>query len=50
MDNFDAMRLYEQLGYRRLDGRVIDRWWRLADDGSREEVEDLSWLMVKSVR
>ena len=49
VDNVDAIRLYEQLGYHRLADRVVDRWWRLSDDGSREEVEELSWLMVKRV-
>ena len=49
VDNVDAIRLYEQLGYHRLADRVVDRWWRLSDDGSREEVEELSWLMVKWV-
>ena len=33
------------------DGDVItDRWSRVADDGSSEEVEEVSWIMVKRLQ
>jgi ribosomal protein S18 acetylase RimI-like enzyme len=48
--NTAAIRLYERLGYRN-DGDVItDRWSRVADDGSSEEVEEVSWIMVKRLQ
>jgi ribosomal protein S18 acetylase RimI-like enzyme len=48
--NTAAIRLYERLGYR-SDGDVItDRWSKVADDGSREEVEEVSWVMVKRLQ
>ena len=46
-ENIDAIRLYERLGYRREDDPIIDRWCRLTENGTREEVEDLSYVMVK---
>ena len=45
----DALRLYERRGYQRLGSPVPTRWTRLADDGSCEQVEDLSWTMTKRV-
>ncbi len=48
--NTAAIRLYERLGYR-SDGDVItDRWSRIADDGSSEEVGEVSWVMVKRLQ
>ena len=46
LQNPDALRLYERLGYRRTGERVVDRWTRLADDGDVDQVEDLSWVMT----
>ena len=46
-ENADAVRLYEHLGYQREGEPIIDRWTRLDDDGNREQVEELSWVMVK---
>ncbi len=50
LQNPDALRLYERLGYRRTGERVVDRWTRLADDGDVDQVEDLSWVMTKELR
>ena len=36
IDNRDAIRLYERLGYRRHGGPVMDRWERRLDDGSSQ--------------
>ena len=49
VENGDALRLYEQRGYQRLDSPVLMRWTRLADDGSSEQVEELSWVMTRRV-
>ena len=46
-NNADAISLYERLGYQHQGDPIIDRWWRITDDGSREQVEDLSWVMIK---
>jgi len=45
--NHDAIRLYERLGLQRQGEPFVDHWWRLSDDGSSEEVGELSWWMVK---
>ena len=47
--NLAALRLYEKLGYCRLDEPVVNRWTRLTDDGICEQVEERSWVMVKKV-
>ena len=49
VENAGAIRLYERLGYQRQGKPIVDRWTRLADDGGREEVEELSWVMVAKV-
>ena len=49
LDNDDAMRLYESLGYRSVDSPVTDRWTRTTKDGRRERVEERSWVMVKNL-
>ena len=46
IDNEDATRLYERLGYRRHGEPVMDRWERQLDDGSSLLVEVPSWVMV----
>ena len=50
VSNVNAVRLYERLGYSRLGEPVVDRWTRLADDGGSEQVEELSWVMVRPLR
>ena len=47
--NVDATRLYEALGYQSEGDPIIDRWQRLSDDGSSEQVEELSWVMIKKL-
>ncbi len=47
VDNVDAIRLYERLGYKRQGDPVVDSYHRFADDGSKEVIEELSWVMVK---
>ena len=47
IDNEDAIRLYERLGYRRHGEPVMDRWEKRLDDGSSLLVEVPSWVMVK---
>ncbi len=49
VDNPDAIRLYERLGYVREPDLFIDRWTRLTADGVRQSVEDPSYVMVKRV-
>ena len=39
--------LYERLGYERQGRPVVERWWRVAGDGSRARVEELAWVMAK---
>jgi hypothetical protein len=41
--------LYERLGYQRRGDPIEDCWWRLRDDGSHEEVRELSHVMVKGI-
>ena len=50
LPNTIAIRLYEQTGYRRQGEPVIDRPSKVADDGSREQVEEVSWVMVKRLQ
>ena len=49
VENEDAIRLYERLGYRHVGEPVMDSWERLRDDGSSELVEMQSWVMVKAL-
>ena len=49
IDNSGALRLYEKLGYNRLGQPVVDCWMQLAEDGSRKQVEEYSWVMVKDL-
>lgn len=49
VDNVDAIRLYERLGYQRLPKPVTDSWDELDEHGNRETVEKLSWIMVKVI-
>lgn len=50
VENRNAIRLYERLGYRRLPEQITDRWQQLTDDGSTVVVEEQSWIMVKRVK
>lgn len=45
--NTNAVHLYERLGYVRDNETIVDRWERLATDGSREQIEEDSYVMVK---
>ena len=47
IDNEGAIRLYERLGFRICGDAVMDRWTRLLDDGSSEEIEVPVFVMVK---
>ena len=47
VENVDAVRLYERLGYRRSVEPVMDRWEEQLDDGSSRVVDVPSWVMVK---
>ena len=47
VENEDAIRLYERLGYRRLPEQVTDRWEQLGDDGSAMTAKEQSWVMIK---
>ena len=49
IENEDAIRLYERLGYQRLGEQVMDRWEQLLDDGGSRLVEEPSWVMIKSL-
>ena len=49
VDNRDAVRLYERLGYRRHGEPVMDRWEKRLDDGSSQWVDVPSWVMAKSL-
>ena len=49
LDNGGAIRLYERLGYFRRGEPFTDRWTLLTEDGSREDVEEQSWVMVKEL-
>ena len=49
VDNVNAIRLYERLEYRRLPEPVTDYWDELDEDGNRQTVEALSWIMVKEI-
>ena len=47
VENVNATRLYERLGYQRLNPLYIDTWTRVLSDGSEQQIEDLSCVMVK---
>jgi [ribosomal protein S18]-alanine N-acetyltransferase len=47
VENADAIRLYERLGYRQVGEPFVDRWMRRRDDGGQEQVEERSLAMVK---
>lgn len=47
VENEDAVRLYERLGYRRHGKPVMDRWEKQLDDGSSQVIDVPSWVMVK---
>ena len=47
VDNEDAVRLYERLGYGRHEEPVLDRWEKRLDDGTSEPIDVPSWVMVK---
>ena len=49
LDNGGAIRLYERLGYICRGEPFTDRWTLLTEDGSREDVEERSWVMVKEL-
>jgi ribosomal protein S18 acetylase RimI-like enzyme len=47
VENRDAIRLYERLGYLRLGGSFVNRWTRLSVDGNAEKMVEPSWVMTK---
>ena len=49
VDNVNAIRLYERLGYQRLPEPMTDSWDELDEDGNRRTVEVLSWIMLKEI-
>ena len=49
LDNGGAIRLYERLGYFRRGEPFTDRWTLLTGDGRYEQVEERSWVMVKTL-
>ena len=49
VDNVNAIGLYERLGYRCLPEPVTDSWDVLDDQGNRQAVHALSWIMVKKI-
>ena len=49
VDNVNAIRLHERLGYRRLREPVTECWDELDERGNRRAVEALSWIMIKVV-
>ncbi len=49
MDNLDAKRLYERLGYRRLTEPVTDSWEVVDDQGNIQKVEESAWIMIKEI-
>ena len=49
VENVEAIRLYERLGFQQQGDPILDRWWRLTTDGSHEQVEELSYVLVKTL-
>ena len=49
VDNVNAFRLYERLGYRCLPEPVTDYWDELDEHGNRRTVQALSWIMIKEI-
>ena len=49
VDNVNAIRLYERLGYQRLPTPVTDSWDELDEHGNRRTVKALSWIMIKEI-
>ena len=49
VDNPGALRLYERLGYHRMGEPVTDRWERPTEGGNSEQIEEVSWVMIKSL-
>jgi len=47
IDNKDARRLYERLGYSREGPIVVNRWSHLDEDGSQRTVEETCYRMFK---
>ena len=47
IENAGAVRLYERLGYQPAGVPETMRWTRMGDDGGSEEIEELSWVMLK---
>ena len=50
VENEDAIRLYERLGFHRLPEQATDRWEQMSEDGSSRTVEEQSWIMIKRVK
>ena len=49
VENVDAIRLYERLGYRRLPEPVTDSWDEIDDQGNVQAIEAPSWIMIKQI-
>jgi len=49
MDNATAFRLYKRLGYTQQGGPITDRWSKVAADGSRQEAEEVSRVIIKTL-
>lgn len=49
VENENAIRLYERLGFQRHGDPVIDRWQRWGDGGSSQLIEMPSWVMIKAL-
>jgi ribosomal protein S18 acetylase RimI-like enzyme len=47
VENTNAIRLYERLGYAKEPETIVDHWFRLTDDDERALMEDESYVMAK---
>jgi ribosomal protein S18 acetylase RimI-like enzyme len=47
IDNTDAMRLYERLGYRREGSTVVNRWSYIDEQGAQREMAETCFRMFK---